>query len=83
METFIYVIKSLTYDNRYVGVTENIERRLLEHNSGKCRYTKGRIPWKVIYTEKYSSLGEARKREIFLKSGQGRKYLNSIFVYNY
>ena len=74
MKTFIYVIKSLTYGNRYIGVTANIEKRLFEHNNGKCRYTKGRIPWKVIYQEKYLNLGESRKRELFLKSGQGRKF---------
>jgi putative endonuclease len=75
---YLYVLKSLTFGNRYVGVTENLEKRLREHNSGKCRYTKGRKPWKIIYTEEFSDLGSARKREIFLKSGQGRKFLDSI-----
>jgi len=50
----------------------------MEHNAGKCRYTKGRMPWKLIYTETYNTRAEAMKREKFLKSGQGRKYLNSI-----
>jgi hypothetical protein len=36
------------------------------------------MPWQVIYTEKFDNLGEARKREIFLKSGQGRKFLDEI-----
>ncbi len=80
METFVYVIKSTSYGSRYVGVTNNIEKRIFEHNQGRCRYTKGRIPWKIIYTEKYLNLGEARKREIFLKSGQGRSFLNSILA---
>ena len=80
MENFIYVIKSLTHNTRYVGVAVSTEKRLSEHNHGKCRYTKGRMPWKIIHTEKYLTLGEARKREIFLKSGQGRKYLDSILA---
>ncbi|PIY97078.1 MAG: endonuclease [Candidatus Kerfeldbacteria bacterium CG_4_10_14_0_8_um_filter_42_10] len=75
---FIYVIISINYSNRYVGTTDNVEKRVMEHNAGKCRYTKGRMPWKLIYTETYNTRAEAMKREKFLKSGQGRKYLNSI-----
>ena len=78
MVNFVYVIKSISYDTRYVGVTANLLKRILEHNSGKCRYTKGRTPWRIIYTEKYNTLSEARKREIFLKSGQGRKFLDEL-----
>jgi len=76
MTSFVYVLKSLTFGNRYVGVTNNLEKRLKEHNSGKCRYTKGRMPWKIIYTEKFSNLTLARRRENFLKCGQGRKWLD-------
>ena len=76
MTYFIYVLRSIVYKNRYVGVTENLEKRLKQHNVGKCRYTKGRRPWEIIYTEEYKDLSSARKREIFLKSGQGRKWLD-------
>ncbi len=78
MENFVYVIKSVSYNTRYVGVSMDVKKRLFEHNCGKCRYTKGRIPWKVIHTEKYYNLKEARKRENFLKSGQGRKLLDQL-----
>ncbi len=74
----IYVIISLKYENRYVGSTKNINDRIKEHNQGKCRYTKGRKPWKLIYRETYSTRSKAMEREKFLKSGQGRKYLDSI-----
>jgi predicted GIY-YIG superfamily endonuclease len=75
---FIYVLQSLTYGTRYIGNAENILKRLKEHNLGKCRYTSGRKPWKLVYDEKFSSRGEAIKREKFLKSGQGRKYLDNL-----
>jgi putative endonuclease len=75
---FIYVIQSLSHGTRYVGVTTDVVKRLSEHNAGKCRYTKGRRPWKVLHREGLGMLSEARKREIFLKSGQGRKFLDSI-----
>ena len=72
---YIYVIRSNIHNTRYVGSTENPVKRLQEHNDGQCRYTKGRKPWKLIYQESYSSRAEAMKREKFLKSGQGRKWL--------
>ncbi|KKR45832.1 MAG: hypothetical protein A3A97_04460 [Candidatus Terrybacteria bacterium RIFCSPLOWO2_01_FULL_40_23] len=77
---YIYVIKSLSCSTRYIGSTGNIEKRLEEHNQGRVRYTKGRRPWQLIYSEKFVTLGLARKREIYLKSGQGRKFLDSVLV---
>ena len=75
---FIYVLKSVNYGTRYVGSTENIDKRLIDHNLGRVPYTKGRLPWKLIYQERFDSRGEAIKRERFLKSGQGRKFLDEI-----
>lgn len=73
----VYVIQSLSHGTRYVGSGVDVLKRLAEHNLGKCRYTSGRKPWKLIYQEVYSSRSEAMKREKFLKSGQGRRYLES------
>ncbi len=73
---YIYVLKSIQYKTRYVGSTEDIERRLQQHNTGKVRYTKGRMPWKLIYHESFSTRSEAVLRERFLKTGQGRKFLD-------
>jgi len=78
---YVYVIKSIKYLNRYIGSTKNLIERIQEHNQGKCRYTKGRKPrkpWVLICKEEFKNRSEAIKREKFLKSGQGRKFLNSI-----
>ena len=75
---FTYVLRSCEDNTRYVGSTENKEKRLLKHNSGRVRYTKGRRPWILIYFEEFNSRSDARKRELFLKSGQGRKYLDQL-----
>jgi len=75
---YTYVLKSVNYSNRYVGFTENINKRLAEHNRGKCRYTSGRRPWKLVYSEEYLTRGESVAREKFLKTGQGRKFLDQI-----
>jgi putative endonuclease len=75
---FVYVLWSEKLQKRYVGHTQNIESRLIEHNSGKVHFTRAGVPWKIIYTEEYSSRSEAMKREKFLKSGRGRKLLDEI-----
>jgi putative endonuclease len=75
---YVYVIYSSSYNNYYTGSTENLENRLKEHNSGKCKYTSGRMPWRLIYKEEHPTRSEAMKREKFLKSGQGRKLLKDI-----
>ena len=75
---YVYVLKSIKYLNRYIGSAEDIGKRLEEHNRGRCRYTKGRRPWELVYKEEFKTRVEVMKREKFLKSGQGRKFLDEI-----
>ncbi|MDO8555310.1 MAG: GIY-YIG nuclease family protein [bacterium] len=76
---YVYVLKSIKNNKRYVGSTKlRPEERLKEHNTGTNRFTKGNRPLELIYSEEYTSKTDARKREIFLKSGVGRKYLDEI-----
>ena len=70
---YIYVIKSLKDSRLYKGITNNLQRRLKGHNDGKQKSTKSFKPWKLVYYEKYEKREEARKREIYLKSGSGRE----------
>ncbi|MFA6257435.1 MAG: GIY-YIG nuclease family protein [Candidatus Paceibacterota bacterium] len=79
MNYFLYILKSTVSLKSYVGITNNLNRRLAEHNSGKSFYTKRHCPWTMIYNEKYDSLKEARKREKYLKSASGRKFLKKLF----
>ena len=74
----VYVLRSLKTDRRYVGLTNDLERRIKEHNNGKGKSTKGFLPWKLVYSEKFENRIEARKREKYLKSGIGRAYLDKI-----
>lgn len=62
----------------YVGFTEDLERRIKEHNSGKTSSTKAWVPWELLYSEKVSTRIEARNREKYLKSGIGKEYLKSL-----
>ena len=74
---FVYALNSLTRNYIYVGMTNNIERRCQEHNSGQNKTTKAYRPFNKILVEEFSTRVEARKREKFLKSGIGKQYLKS------
>jgi putative endonuclease len=76
---YVYVLWSEKLLKRYIGSTENIAKRIDEHNRGCNKFTKGGKPWVQIYSEEYISKSEALKRENFLKSGQGRKWLDEKF----
>ena len=74
----VYILKSEIKEKTYVGFTNNLERRIKEHNSGKSKFTSKYIPWRVIYKEKFVTLAEARARELYLKSAAGRKFRKKI-----
>jgi len=76
---YIYVLESVNYKKSYIGITDNLKRRLFEHNSGRYVYTKRYLPWELIYKEDYKSRIEARKREKYLKSSSGRRFLKKLF----
>jgi len=75
---FVYVLLSEKTGRRYVGMSSDPQRRLLEHNGGHTKSTKGYRPWVIGYTEAFETLVEARNREKYLKSGIGREYLDKI-----
>jgi putative endonuclease len=77
-----YILKSENYPRSYVGSTDNLKRRFLEHNRGKSRYTSKYLPWKIIYTESFPTLQEARNREKYLKTKTGRKFLKEVVFGN-
>jgi putative endonuclease len=72
---WVYVLESLKDNNLYIGCTSDLKKRLKYHNSGKVRSTKTRRPLELIHSEEHVSITAARRRENFLKSGQGRKWI--------
>jgi putative endonuclease len=73
----LYVFKGKT-GKRYVGITNNLPRRLREHRSGKTKGNQLLDEFIILHEEKFPDYRSARKREKFLKSGQGRKWLDEL-----
>ena len=78
----VYALKNKVNEEVYVGITSSLDRRLNEHNTGKNRYTKAFMPWFVFYTEKLPDFASARKREKYLKSSSGKRFLKKFIVEN-
>jgi putative endonuclease len=72
---FVYILKSRDFPITYVGSTTDLQRRLDEHNSGSKRFTNRHKPWDLVYSEEITDLSIARKREKYLKSGAGRRFI--------
>ena len=73
---YVYVCISLKDGKLYTGSSNNLERRLAEHDAGKVFSTKSRLPLKLVYYEVYQNEKDARMREKYLKGGgRARKNL--------
>jgi putative endonuclease len=73
----VYVLQGKS--KRYVGITNNLSRRLAEHKSGHTKSAQVIGQFKLLHTEEFPDYKSARKREKYLKSGQGREYLNYLY----
>ena len=73
----LYVLKGKN-GKRYIGITNDLTRRLRENRSNRSKGSQVLGEFVVLHTEKYADHTSARKREKFLKSGQGREWLNKF-----
>jgi putative endonuclease len=74
---YTYILKSKKDGKLYTGSTKDLRKRLAQHNKGQSTYTKGRGPFIIIYYEACLSEEKARSRELYLKSGMGKRYLKN------
>ena len=72
---YVYILQSVVLLTFYVGQTQNVEKRLREHNSEKARYTKAGQPWNVVWTQEVSSRGEAMELERKVKKRGAKRFL--------
>jgi putative endonuclease len=67
MSCYVYMLKSLKDGKYYVGISEDVVRRLREHNSGKLKITSKNKPHEVVFKKEYADYKTARRHEIWLK----------------
>jgi putative endonuclease len=78
MSYYVYIIKSGRDGSYYVGSTQDVEERLERHNQGRSRYTKAKVPWKLLYYEEHPDKTRALKRENAIKNRKSREFIQGL-----
>jgi len=79
---YTYILLSLKDRKTYVGYTQDVPERLRMHNSGHVSATKHRKPLKLLFSEEFQTMQEAKQRELYWKNGGGRRKLKKYFEKN-
>jgi len=72
---YIYILQSELNRRYYIGSTKELSTRLVQHNSGKTPSTKSYRPWKLVHSESFGTLSEARQRENQIKAWKSPAYM--------
>jgi len=76
---YVYVLQSIKFNsNLYIGFTNNLIKRVKEHNEGLNFSTKPYKPWQLIHYEAYRHEKDAKRREKYLKTSQGSRLLKRM-----
>ncbi len=78
MDYYVYVLRSEKNGSSYTGITNDVNKRVEQHNKGYTFSTKNKVPLKLIHQEKFDSRIKARTREKYLKSGIGREFIRKL-----
>jgi len=76
---FIYIFQSLKDRRTYVGYSHDVQNRLARHNAGQVPAIQNRRPLKLIFSESFEPGQEAKRRELYWKSGAGRRKMKFFF----
>ena len=77
---YVYLLQSAAYDDqRYVGLTSDLKRRVAEHNGGRSPHTSKYVPWKLVAYFAFAEREKAAAFEQYLKSGSGQAFANKRF----
>ncbi len=71
---YVYILQSSKSRILYYGYTTDLRKRFKEHNAGKSTFTKGHIPWKIMFYGAFVNRQKAQDFELYLKSGSGKAF---------
>ena len=80
---YVYILQSEKDGSKYIGVTSDLKHRLLEHNSGRAKYSKTKRPYKIIWYGAFRYKDVAYSFELYLKSSSGYAFTNKRLLPKY
>ena len=78
MTAYAYILFSEKLNKYYIGSTADMDRRLIDHNRGKEKFTSTGCPWMLVYQEIFGELADARKREFYIKKQKSRRFIENL-----
>lgn len=72
---YVYILQSSKSGILYYGYTDNLRKRLNEHNNGKSTFTKGHLPWRLVWYCGFETKQKAKDFELYIKSGSGKAFV--------
>ena len=78
---YVYVLKSRRTNRYYVGSTQDLEKRLTEHNdstSNPSRWTRGGGPWVLVFSVEFATVEDALRAETFIKRMKSRAFIEKL-----
>jgi putative endonuclease len=78
MPFYAYILRSRSSGAFYIGHTEDLTKRLFEHNNNRTPSIKNRGPWELFHSESFETRAEAAQRERQIKSMKSRRYIEEL-----
>ena len=79
---YVYILKSQQTGWYYIGHTQDLPKRIHQHNSGYSKSTKSGIPWELVHQKEFQDRGAAMKRELELKRKKSREFIEELIDAN-
>jgi putative endonuclease len=75
---YVYILHNPLKNFIYIGYSEDLKQRIMSHNKGENKSTKGYIPLDLIHYEAYKNIKDAKRRELYLKSNRGKTTIKTM-----
>lgn len=77
---YVYLIQSDSHpEQKYVGITEDLKKRIAAHNSGQSTHTAKFMPWELVTYHAFQDKYKAYDFERYLKTGSGKAFASKRF----
>ncbi len=77
---YVYLLCSQAYrEQRYVGLTSDLKKRIADHNAGRSPHTSKYAPWELVVAVYFCDFRKAEQFELYLKQGSGHAFANRHF----
>ena len=83
MYYYVYIIESMTTGQWYIGFSENLDQRILDHQTNRSKYTRFKGPWKLIFKMIFENKTEALFFESYLKKSRNKGFIRRKFAANF